>query len=250
VPTDAASTFTVRARELAQVEALLARGVPSVVTISGPAAIGKSTLLGAIAERAAVLGCRVVAAGDPAESAPLTATPETTMAEIAAAIVAGLGPQPEAATTGPLEAGFERATADEFLGPARRAAAVLEQLHQPVALLFDGYRPSPEVDHELASMFERLRTANVSVAIVVADKEPERSELGGKADLRLALGAFRDDELHAYLDEITAGVEPPLSARERDVYVGTMRARPELVASLTRLFTFMTESDVMRSGSR
>jgi hypothetical protein len=241
-----AAMVTVRSRELAQVEELLARREPAVVTVSGPTGIGKSTLLSAVGDLALAADWQSVGARREPGTPGLAATAETTMAEIASAIVDELEPWTAARTAGQ---SARATTANEngsattapsaetqFLPPVERAVTTLEQQHKPVAILFDGYRPSRDVDQQVVAMFDRARSARALTVIVAADREPEKTALGEAADLHIVLGAFAEDDVRAYLDELTAGVEPPLTSAERDVYVDAARQRPDLLDSLARLF--------------
>jgi hypothetical protein len=239
VQASVAPTPTVRSRELARVEELLALRRPSVVTISGLPGIGKSTLLGAIAERARDAGWYVVG--------PVTVTGETTIRELLSAVET-LEPSAATQTADESARAAGGATdepapgstaASQFVPPVERIAAALEDPPMPVVLLFDGYRPVPDVDEQLAAIFERVRSRQSSTIAVLADREPGLTALGAPAELPLTLGPFDETELRAYLEEATASVEPPLSAAELDSYVADVRSRPDLVDSLTRLFAFL-----------
>jgi hypothetical protein len=247
VRADPASTPTVRSSQLAQVDEVLARQEPAVVTISGAAGIGKSTFLDAVADRAVARGWHVVGDGRRGTKV-LAATGETTIVELASAITGDLEPSTAMQSAGEsarVAGGGESrspstpSTTASFLPPIERAAAALEEQSRPVALLFDGYRPPPEVDRELASLVERARSREVTVVVVACDAEPEKTALGSHADLELVLEPFGADELRTYFEKVTAGVEPPLSEEELKAYVRAARTRPDLVNSLTRLFAFI-----------
>jgi hypothetical protein len=248
VQADEAPTPIVRLSQLAQVEELLARHEPSVVTISGPTGVGKSTFISAIAERAVATGWRVVRRRDEPWRPVLSAKAETTMLELASTIADDLEPSAatqmagESARTaggGEGQSSAGASAAAQFLPPIERATAALEGQSRPVAVLFDGYRPSYEVDHELASLFERLRSRGTPTIIVICDRKPEKTVLGSHADLELVLAPFDVDELRAYFCNMTVGVEPELSAEELTAYLDAASRRPELVDSLTRLFAFI-----------
>src|SRR5439155_189797 len=129
-------------------------------------------------------------------------------------------------------------TTPQFVPPVERAAILLEEQHRPAALLFDGYRPAPEVDKELSTIIGRVRSRQAPIVIILSDREPETTVLGAGAEVHLSLAAFDETELRAYLEDAASGVEPSVSSEELDVYVEMTRARPDLVDSLTRLFEF------------
>ncbi|HET8979514.1 MAG TPA: LuxR family transcriptional regulator, partial [Solirubrobacteraceae bacterium] len=186
-----------RAEEVARVAALLERaraGQGALVTVEGPAGIGKSSLLRACRRRAQALGMRVLEArGDGVSmESPFAAVREL------------LGPAVREARAPGLFEGSARLAAPVFEGDVdpgedhERAVAVLYGLHWlvadlaergPLALLVDdGHWLDPASVRFLAYLARRISTLPVLLVVAVRRGEPTGA---GPALAELAAPAVR-----------------------------------------------------------
>lgn len=239
-----------RESELETLSGVLAARQPALVVISGPVRMGKSTLLGAMRNRAGgegwqllpdageVLevhdGMSVTSLREALEGMVASADRERERKPFTAAQAAPDDgtPRPPLAAVTSLLAGTRL-----MLGNWRFRAVggLIDALRQlaPVMIAFDVRMPDRAVSSWLTTtLWPALRAADVTTVIVavVVDKEDERA-LARAATTVLHLGPLDVRGVRSHLETVTSA----LSDRELDGYAEAIRHDPGLLSSFSRV---------------
>ena len=240
-----------RERELETLSDVLAARQPALVVIGGAVGMGKSALLGAIRQRAADDGWRLLPDGaevlevhEGMSVASLQGALERLVAyadrgterepftaPTASAPGDGTSQSPPAAVTS-LLAGTRLMSASLR---SRAVGGLLDPLHQlaPAMIALDVRTPDRAVLSWLtAKLWPAVRAAGVTTVIVavVVDKEDERA-LASAATTVLHLGPLDAHAVRSHLETVTSALSPS----ELDGYAEAIRHDPGLLSSFSRV---------------
>src|SRR5215218_6638316 len=218
-------------------DAVVAARRPAMVTVTGPAGIGKSRLsramTAAVAERATVLVGRCLPYGEGITYWPLAeVVRRLTGFPDEAAIAALAAPDPDAqriAARVARVAGFEPGgvTVEESQWAVRRLFEIRAAQHPVIVVIDDVHWAEPT----LLELLERVWTYAGDVPLMaicnarpeLLERHPGWGRAGGRG-ATVALGPLAEDEAAALLDRLTAGAG--VGAAERDRLLTTAEGNP------------------------
>jgi hypothetical protein len=211
-----------RDEELSRFAAILRRGGPALVLLSGDIGVGKSNLL---------LQLRAQVGAQPGG---WTIIPSTASDELSvdASTTEPAFEQRIAPVTGAGQLITQSALAQR---PAGLAVAYLRG-RAPVLLVIDGYRPSGRFAGWFSERFvPDVRQAGANVVIVVSAAPREAAAVAPLADERIELHPLDPAVVRQHFTNIGLRLSPPMAAAELDEYVQAACQRSDLIRSLTRV---------------
>jgi hypothetical protein len=240
-----------RERELETLSDVIAARQPALVVISGAVRMGKSSLLGAMRQRAGDDGWRLLPEADQV----LEVDERTSVASLQGALRSMVAyadreterkpfTVPPALATGdetsqPPLAAVSSLLAGTRLTPAswrfRAVGGLIDPLRRlaPVMIALDVRTPDRAVSSWLTAKFwPAIRAADVTavIVVVVVDREDERT-LTRAATTRMRLGPLEAGAVRSYLETITSALSPS----ELAGYAEAIRHDPGLLSSFSRV---------------
>jgi hypothetical protein len=233
-------------RELDQFNAILERGRPTVVVVTGEARAGKTDLLRAMEARAVEKKWR---------------TARLRVSE-ALAVEKGWRPprsdsQEELYIKQPKDEDVFCAQALALLGITTdesfaqmqtdhsrehyRCHLLVQQLRQaPSLLLIDRYRPGTMLASWFVGYFiKEVKHIETPVVVVIADRPKYLDILKSLADEIIFLDRPDLQALKQHFESIVQGLEPRMKSRELRHYIQAAHIDPAVLAQLTRILTWM-----------
>ena len=219
-------TPTLREAEHRALYGVLAARRPAVVLVCGSAGMGKSWLLRDVRARASSQGWYVASDLD---GGVLRIDPQTSPRDFRSAVL-------EAIETDPGE-DRSRIRRESAVDDSR---AFVEELARqaPVLVIVDDHRPGAAFARWFKGSFLPQVAACGAAVVVVVAQPPGGGELAGLDTVPpVELTELEPEEIRAVLRHDAAGVDPPLSDEELEVYAEEAR-NPQDLSSLIRALTF------------
>jgi hypothetical protein len=230
--------FIGRKQELAKLDAVLQRGGPALVLVTGEPGAGKTTLLQVLQSRAASRGWK--SAFSDSEGV-LSIMPDVTQDTFSERVRSLLDiPASESFLPGIPPDSRHLLGSDPFVEELRLQAA-----YAPVLLLIDGYQPAPEFGHWFVDRFIKdVARIEKPVVIVVAERPEAATRLFSLADEIIALGALETQAVRQHLESIGQHIIPKMKPEELNRYVEACQKSPGILGSLTRVLRLAEQGEM------